>query len=539
MHEWPWDAAGARAWVDGSLAAARAARERIDAVNVFPVPDADTGTNVALTLAGGAAAVHLLDPAASVPGVCGALADGAARAARGNSGIILGQWLRGFAAGLDGDGADGDGADGRTAPQRLGAVLGRAADSARRAVPDPRDGTVLTVAREVADRVARSDGPDAARALTRALADAREGLPRTSAALDVLRDARVVDAGACALLVVLDVLAHVLRSGRAPRPDELDLAWLPAPATAVVPGPAGVTGGAFEVMLLVRPDGGRAEQQADHRPGGREGDHGVEDDLAVALAHVGDSVAVADAGLLRHGHVHTDDPAAALAVVPARQVAQAVVRRLDLPPADPGLVIVTPSPGMAAWFATAGAVTVVRGPGAVVDGLEEQVARAAADTHAASVVVVGVGVPAGLGPVTADGVRLDVLPVPDDGTAAVACLALLAGGRDRAGAAAREVLARLRTASSGSVQGPEPGARQSARPDPGADACPVPASAAVVAAVRRLRAAHPDGQAVTLLHGTAWTATDAAVAARELERDGLDVVLAGPAVGVTWWAGLD
>ncbi|GAA4628745.1 DAK2 domain-containing protein [Cellulomonas oligotrophica] len=544
MHAWPWDAAGARAWADGSLAAARAARERIDAVNVFPVPDADTGTNVALTLAGGAAAVHLLDPAASVAGVCGALADGASRAARGNSGIILGQWLRGFAAGLDGDGSRA-----RTAPQRLAAALGLAADAARRAVPDPRDGTVLTVAREVADRVARSDGPDAARALIRALAAAREGLARTSAALDVLRDARVVDAGACALLVVLDVLAHVLREGRAPRPDELDLAWLPAPGTAAVPGGAGVTGGAFEVMLLVRPDDQPVDQPDDHpahhRAGDRADDAGVEDDLALALARVGDSVAVADAGALRHGHVHTDDPAAALAVVPDRRVVQAVVRRLDLPPADPGLVVVTPSPGMAAWFATAGAVTVVRGSGAVVDGLDEQVGRAAADTHAASVVVVGVDVPAGLGPVTADGVRLDLLPVPDDGTAAVACLALLAGGRDHGGAAAREALARLHATSSSAEQessqetGQETSheAGRDARRDGGPGARTV--AAAVVAAVRRLRAANPEGQAVTLLHGTGWTAADAAAAVRELERDGLDVALAGPAVGAAWWAGLD
>lgn len=506
MHEWPWDAAGARAWADGSLAAARAVREQIDAVNVFPVPDADTGTNVALTLAGGAAAVHLLDPAASVAVVCGALAEGAARAARGNSGIILGQWLRGFATGLDDDPAAA-----RTAPQRLGAALGRAADEARRAVPDPRDGTVLTVAREVADRVARSDGPgapDAAQALARALSAAREDLPRTSAALDVLRDARVVDAGACALLVVLDVLAHVLREGRAPRPDELDLAWLPAPAAGGPRGGTSVTGGAYEVMLLVRAH-----------------DAGAEVDLAAALARVGDSVAVADAGSLRHGHVHTDDPAAALEVVAAPRVAQAVVRRLDLPHADPGLVVVTPSPGMAGWFATAGAVTVVRGPGAGVEGVDEQVARAAADTHAASVVVVGVGVPATLGPLAADGARLDVLRVPDDGAAAVACLALLAGGRDDGGAAAREVLARLHVAS--------------APWDEGAGTPADPVAADVVEAVRRLRAAHPDGQAVTLLHGTAWAATDAADAVHELERDGLDVALAGPAVGVTWWAGLD
>ena len=94
------DGDGVRAWAAASVAACAAAQERIDAVNVFPVADGDTGSNVLLTVSGGAEAVAALTPGEPLAAVVATFADGAARSARGNSGIILGQWLVGLAAGV-------------------------------------------------------------------------------------------------------------------------------------------------------------------------------------------------------------------------------------------------------------------------------------------------------------------------------------------------------------------------------------------------------------------------------------------------------
>lgn len=466
------DEGTARAWVAGALAACQDARERIDAVNVFPVPDADTGSNVSLTVAGGADAVTALPPGTDATALVTAFAHGAARAARGNSGIILSQWLVGFAAGL---------AAPRDDVPALVHALGCADEVARHAVPDPQEGTVLTVAREVATHAARGDHADVAGVLAAAVDAARSDLARLSAGHDVLRAARVVDAGACALIVVLDALVAALRG------DAVDLGWLPAVDPDVVAACGPGTGGAFEVMMLVR-----------------AGWAGVED-LAAGLRAVGDAVAVVDAGDARHAHVHCDDPAAAIGLVPPGAREQVVVRRVDEPaPAERGLVVLTASPGLAAWYATCGAVTLV-GPSVTA----EQVARAAVDTRATRAVVVDtVGLPGEPG-------AYDVLRAADDGSAVVACLALVADPHVTPSAGA-DALGRLRAA----------------RPADADDVAPV---------VQRLLADVPDAQGVTVVHGDTVTA-DAArpvVAGLGAAHPQLEVVVAGPAVGAAWWVGVD
>uniref|UniRef100_UPI0011780D9C DAK2 domain-containing protein n=1 Tax=Cellulomonas iranensis TaxID=76862 RepID=UPI0011780D9C len=321
------DADLVRGWAATAAAACAAARDRIDAVNVFPVPDGDTGSNVALTVAGGHDAVRDVT-GVPVQSAATAFAHGAARSARGNSGVILSQWLVGFAAGIGDDGPDeggradepdepderGAGPAARDTAARLVRALTAAADAATTAVPDPQEGTVLTVARDVArtaraavgaDDDAPTDGADPAELLAGAVDAARGDLRRVSAAHDVLRAARVVDAGACALLVVLDALVAALRGATGA---EVDLSWLPAASPEVVAGCSPGAGGAFEVMMLVR---------------------GVPADRLVgALRGVGDAVAVADAGGALHAHVHADDPAAVLALVPAADRERVVVRRV-------------------------------------------------------------------------------------------------------------------------------------------------------------------------------------------------------------------
>ncbi|MFS0704670.1 DAK2 domain-containing protein, partial [Cellulomonas sp. 179-A 9B4 NHS] len=429
-----------RAWAAGARTACAAARERVDAVNVFPVPDADTGSNVLLTVSGGADAVAALPAGADAAAVARALATGAATAARGSSGIIVSQWLVGLAAAV----AAGD---------DLAGALTRAAVAARAAVPDPQEGTVLTVAAEVAAHVGRDAtapvGRDAAArgagartaadVLAEALAVARADLGRVSAGHDVLRAAHVVDAGACALLVLLDALGHALRTRTPAGAVDVDLAWLPSGAPA--PG-AGRTahaghaghpheghgasgGGAFEVMLLVR-SGADADAGSASRADA--------DALAAALRTVGDAVAVVAAGDRWHAHVHTDDPAAALALVPAAARDRVLVRAVEPGVvAGPGLVVVTASPGLAGWFATAGAVALVTGAGAPPD--PAHVRRAAVDTEAATVLVLdavgGVAAAAASPDVpevaaSPDVPEVAVLAAGSDGAAVVACLAALA-----------------------------------------------------------------------------------------------------------------
>ncbi|SFK06243.1 DAK2 domain-containing protein [Cellulomonas sp. KH9] len=504
------DAAVVRAWAEGALAACRAARERIDAVNVFPVPDADTGSNVALTVAGGAQAVARAGGDAGAAELLAVFAAGAARAARGSSGIILSQWLVGFADGVP-DTLPPTATDGAGAALLVGA-LERAARAAAAAVPDPQEGTVLTVAREVAAHARRGLGTRTAAVdvLADAAAAARADLALLSAGHDVLRAARVVDAGACALLVVVDALVRTLRTGGAPGgAQDVDLAWLPEARADVVASCPPAGGGAYEVMMLVHAtwDG--------------------LDGLAAALQGVGDAVAVVDAGPAWHAHVHCDDPAVALALVPAEVREQVVVRRVDEPaPAERGLVVLTRSPGLAAWYATCGAVTLVGGR---TDA--EQVTRAAVDTRAGHVVVVdaGVGVPPAPGTgtpdlpdcglptrdlATPDVPTCDVLAAAGDGPAVVACLALVADPQV-APDAGRAALRRLRAAVPTDL-GTVPGT-----------------------VVDLLRDAH-DAQGLTLVHGTVDGAQVRAVAdALGAAHPELEVVVAGPAVGPAWWVGVD
>jgi uncharacterized protein len=297
------DAAGIRRWADLGLAALGRHRAEIDALNVFPVPDGDTGTNMFLTFE---AAVEALGeararraeataeaarsaPATEVPDALDAhesvatLAHGALLGARGNSGIILSQLVHGFADGL--------------AAVRLAAgthheevvvAFGRAADSAYAAVADPREGTVLSVARAAADAVAGLGPGTSLGALVTAAADAAtEALARTPDQLEVLRRAGVVDAGGRGLVVILDALVEAVTgvhrdSGPMAPPLPLDVETFDE------------GGGSYEVMYLL------------------EGPDPAAHTLRAVLADLGDSVVVVGGNGLWNVHVHTDDVGAAI-----------------------------------------------------------------------------------------------------------------------------------------------------------------------------------------------------------------------------------
>jgi dihydroxyacetone kinase-like predicted kinase len=352
-------------------------------------------------------------------------------AARGNSGVIVSQYLAGFAGSLPD----------APRPSDVAQALVAAARAARGSVADPQEGTVLTLADAVGARAAReaAAGATLGGLLEAVVADAHRGLARISAEHPVLRRAHVLDAGACALLVVLDALAGAVR-GDPPSPTAPE--WLPSRPFAVDGGAA--PGGSFEVMLLVRGADGSVE------------DLGPE--LRTRMHALGDSVAVVGADGWWHVHVHTDDPerAVAEAAVGARE--QVVVRLVDSPhgpaglvdePGRWGLVACTASPRLAAWYATAGAVTVVRCPEAPVTAAH--LVRAVADTGAASVAVlpggaVGTDV---LAEVVAgeQGPVVEVLDAGDEVRAVVATLAFVGAAASSGTLAAVTALGRVRVAA--------------------------------------------------------------------------------------------
>ena len=279
-----------RDWARAARQALVSARVEIDALNVFPVPDGDTGTNLSLTME---AACAELDQSASHPADAGeaasTLARGALLGARGNSGVILSQILRGIGITLAGASDQGG--------HSVARAFRSGADEAYRSVARPVEGTILTVARAAADaaeNLVRSipGEPDVARVVGAAAEGARSALLRTPAMLEVLRQAGVVDAGGRGLVEVYDALFRVL-SG-APVGDErpeIDTT-LTTPAPQVIP--AVRESPDFEVMyLLEAPDAGI-------------------DELRSALDARGDSVVIVGGDGLWNVHVHADDAGACI-----------------------------------------------------------------------------------------------------------------------------------------------------------------------------------------------------------------------------------
>ncbi|MFF2270259.1 DAK2 domain-containing protein [Cellulosimicrobium cellulans] len=342
------DAAVVVAWGRGGVRALAAARESLDRVNVFPVADADTGTNMYLTLldavrglpGGDAASAAEAGAAGGAGDLLVRLARGALVGARGNSGVILSEYLRGIALAL---------AEHRTVTgAELAAGLERAARTARGAVARPAPGTILTAADAAARAAATaSQGPGASSPAVVAAAArdaARAAALRSTGELDVLARAQVLDAGALGLVLVLGALVAALdarvagtepvAAASAPLPalgghddagpagagvsEVLDMmaGMVPVPGS---PGDAGAgprsghEGGEFEVMYVVDVPGGGAEHSAGVA---------VEDPaepLRAELARIGDSVVVVggrgdDGSGLWQAHVHTDDPMAAVTV---------------------------------------------------------------------------------------------------------------------------------------------------------------------------------------------------------------------------------
>lgn len=286
------DAAALRRWCEAGRQALSAARAEIDALNVYPVPDGDTGTNLLLTMQAVEQAVREAGP--DLDATTAAMARGALLGARGNSGVILSQLLRGLAEVLARPGGPGG--------EQLARALMRASDLGAASVATPVEGTVLSVARAAADGAVRAAGADLAGVARAARRSAEQCLARTPDMLPALREAGVVDAGGRGLCVLLQALEAVV-TGNPPAPPvrlppvpPLPDVFEQVPGAGVAARESGSDAYGYEVQYLLRD----SSEQAVSR-------------LRQVLGGLGDSLAVAGADGVFNVHVHVNDVGAALA----------------------------------------------------------------------------------------------------------------------------------------------------------------------------------------------------------------------------------
>jgi hypothetical protein len=264
----------------GSLSWLAANHEEANRLNVFPVPDGDTGTNMLLTLQ---AAVEDIKEsnAAEVSKIAKLASHGSLMGARGNSGVILSQIFRGFARAVEGKSS--------LTPRELAAAFEEAANAAYRAVNKPTEGTILTVAREAGRAAtAAASRPEASvpGVIAAAAAGARDAVLKTPSQLQILRDAGVVDAGGFGLQIILEGMlktveesAFAVSAQPAPRAQ---------PAQVALDLPEGGWGYCTEFLI-----------------------EGASLDLDVIrnqIEALGNSVLVVGEPELVKVHVHTDDP---------------------------------------------------------------------------------------------------------------------------------------------------------------------------------------------------------------------------------------
>ena len=338
-----------RALARAALKNLEAHRRRIDDLNVYPVPDGDTGTNLVLTLR---SIVETLDrsEAEGSAAVAKELSRAALMGARGNSGVIFSQIVRGF---VDVLGAHED-----ASTPRLRRAFRGASDAAYRAVKRPVEGTMLTVVREMAEEGERKENRrlEPHEFLATVLARGEDALARTPEMLDVLRDAGVVDAGGAGLVEITRGLA-------------LELAGEPLPEAPV--------------------EGEAMSFDAIHQELSKyryctvfvvEGEGLDQAGLEATLETMGDSLLVVGDPSALKVHVHTDEPGLALAAGTAlgvvegveianmhAQTAQREERLTDAPAAsalptlETGLVAVCPGQGNRRLFESFGATRVIEG----------------------------------------------------------------------------------------------------------------------------------------------------------------------------------
>jgi len=354
-----------RAVVQAALAALEQRREEVNDLNVFPVPDGDTGDNMVLTLQAVVEELDRLSQQGALDEIGRTeIVDSVARAAllgaRGNSGVILSQLIRGAAEELIS--RPGELVD----PVLVGAAMGRAADRAYASMRSPAEGTILTVMREMAHRVSselahtpeRRLGPDTsaleqdlllAAILEPAVDTGRDSVSRTPDLLPILRESGVVDAGGYGLVVIFAGVVAALQGG------ELPVIEHHAPARPSRPQHDSVTHRYCTNFVVT----GRALQ---------------DEDWISRLEALGDSVLVVGDRATLKVHVHTDvpddavalfEPAGAVSHLDVADMKRQVGAREDRLAADTrmsGVLAVVSSDGMAELYRSLGVTPLLAGP---------------------------------------------------------------------------------------------------------------------------------------------------------------------------------
>ena len=282
--------------IDGALfqrmvihasASISAQKQAINELNVFPVPDGDTGTNMSLTI-GAAAAEAKKKPAGSVGAAAAAIASALLRGARGNSGVILSLLFRGMSKALK----ERDAADGAL----FAAALSEGVASAYKAVMKPAEGTILTVSRlasvKAAETAHRNNSVEAV--LEAAIAQGQTALADTVNQNPVLKKAGVVDAGGKGFLVILQGMLDELRGIAAPEEEEDDTPDVKESADFAALSDEEITF-TFDTVFIVRKTGNKSIEP-----------------FRAYLNGIGDSLVIGEDDEAFKVHVHTDAPGAAL-----------------------------------------------------------------------------------------------------------------------------------------------------------------------------------------------------------------------------------
>lgn len=258
-------------------------KKDVDALNVFPVPDGDTGTNMSMTITASVRELSVNNDK-SIADVSSRAAAALLRGARGNSGVILSLIFRGISNGLKGV----EEADGKTLAKAL--MLGK--ESAYKAVMKPTEGTILTVIREAAESVENTDEQDASKVLKTAYEAACQALEKTPDMLPVLKQAGVVDAGGQGLVYILQGMVSAILDGEIIESKEA-AGSEPKQAKSIVAKASGdIKFGYCSEFLINREKNAKSNAQT----------------LKAYLESIGDCVVVVEDDDIIKVHVHSNEP---------------------------------------------------------------------------------------------------------------------------------------------------------------------------------------------------------------------------------------
>ncbi len=352
-------------------------KQTVDALNVFPVPDGDTGTNMSLTALAAAKEAEK-ENSLSISKVAKAISNGALRGARGNSGVITSQIFRGFSKGLEGlEEAN---------TKELAQALQQAVKTAYKAVMKPKEGTILTVAKACADSASKiaENTDDIDIFLQKVIEDGNAMLLQTTEMLPVLKQAGVVDAGGKGLLCLLEGAFESRNSIEVLKIEE-PIAQENFAALASVENTSITFGYCTEFFILVKNVSEKIVQN-----------------LKIYLTTIGDSiVCVSDEELIKI-HVHTDHPGLALekaltigelSGLKIDNMRQQHTNRIDFSSTKPiekqkevGYVAVSPGDGLTEIFQNLGVDEIIQG-GQTMNPSTEDILNAIEKVNAKTVFV--------------------------------------------------------------------------------------------------------------------------------------------------------